>query len=243
MKKGRLILLLLAAVVAIVVIAVVYLYSSLNSIVEAAIERYGTEITGSKVSVGAVKISPKTGRGTIRDLRVANPEGYSGADALRLGEITVEIDLSTLTKSPIVVNEVLVIAPEVAYEMNDKAESNVGVIRDHAESFGGGSRSPAKGGGDGKGKRLLIRRFKFEGGRVDASTSVLGENKSETVPLPPFQMSDVGGPSGAPPDEIGKIVATAYTRSISKAITDKGIGRVVDKAKDAVKGALEKLTD
>jgi hypothetical protein len=243
MKKSRLLLLALAAVVAIVVIAVVFLYSNLNSIVEAAIERYGTEITGSNVSVGAVKISPKTGRGTIRDLRVANPEGYSGGDAFRLREISIEVELSTLTKSPVVVKEVLVIAPEVAYEMNEKAESNLGVIRHHAESFGGGSRSAVKGDEKATGKRLLIRQFKFEGGRLEADASVLGENKSETLSLPPFQMSDVGGPSGAPPDEIGKIVATAYTKSISKAIADKGIGRVVDKAKDAVKGALDKLKD
>jgi hypothetical protein len=246
MRKSRTVLLALAVVVAgVVVIAVVVLYSSLDSIVKAAIERYGTDITGTKVTVGAVEISPKTGRGTIRDLRVANPAGFPGGDAFRLREITVEVDISTLTKSLIVVNEVSVIAPEAAYVMNEKAQSNVGVIRDRVQSFGGTDRSGAKGEETDDSKRLRIRRLNFEGGRVEAVASVLGKSQSETVALPPLWMSDVGGAGGAPPDEIGKIVMTAYVKAVTKAIADKGIGRVVDKAKEKAKesatGALENL--
>jgi hypothetical protein len=109
MKK----LLIIAAVVLLVVIVGVgvYLYNSIDTIVKAAIEKYGSEITGTKVSVGSVDISLKTGRGTIRDVEVHNPKGFSSGVVFRLGEITVDIDVASLNKDPVVVERVTILAP------------------------------------------------------------------------------------------------------------------------------------
>ena len=58
-----------------------YLLSNLDSIVKSAIEQYGSEITGTRVRVGSVKITLTEGRGTIRGLRVGNPSGFSSNGA------------------------------------------------------------------------------------------------------------------------------------------------------------------
>ena len=49
------------------------------------IERYGTDVCGTKVTVGSVDISLKSGRGTIHDLRVANPDGFSHDSVVKFG--------------------------------------------------------------------------------------------------------------------------------------------------------------
>ena len=115
MKK----LLIIAAVVLLVVIVGVgvYLYNSIDTIVKAAIEKYGSEITGTKVSVGSVDISLKTGRGTIRDVEVHNPKGFSSGAVFRLGEITVDIDVASLNKDPVVIERVAILAPEEAWPL------------------------------------------------------------------------------------------------------------------------------
>ena len=52
-----------------------YVINSLDALIEAAIERYGSEATGVSVSVGAVRISLREGVGSIEDLVIGSPEG------------------------------------------------------------------------------------------------------------------------------------------------------------------------
>jgi hypothetical protein len=60
----------------------------------------GTEIVGTRVRVDSVDIELAAGRGTIRGVRVANPEGYSDADAISLAEIELAIDARSLREQP-----------------------------------------------------------------------------------------------------------------------------------------------
>lgn len=99
------------------VIVVVFVGSNLDSIVKSAIEKYGTQALGADVSVGSVELDVAEGRGTIRNLTVDNPEGYSRSDALSFGELTVKFDYKSRT-----VELVRAAAPEVNVEM--KGSSN-----------------------------------------------------------------------------------------------------------------------
>jgi hypothetical protein len=81
----------------------VYLYNSIDSIVKNGIERYGTDVCGTKVSVGSVDISLKSGTGTIHDLRVANPDGFSHDSAVVLGGATLVLDIGSLNRDPLVI--------------------------------------------------------------------------------------------------------------------------------------------
>ena len=68
-----------------------FLASNLDGLVKQIIERTGSELTGTAVRLGAVEIDLTSGRGTLRNLRVANPDGFSGADVFSLGAILFEI--------------------------------------------------------------------------------------------------------------------------------------------------------
>ena len=88
-----------AGVIAIIVIAIAfavfYLLSNLNSLVAEAIEIHGGNVTDTSVGVSGVDISIREGRGSIKGLTVANPDGFKKGNAFSLGDITVDIDLES----------------------------------------------------------------------------------------------------------------------------------------------------
>jgi hypothetical protein len=231
--------------------ALVFLASSLDSIVKQVIERTGSELTGTSVRLDSAEIDLGSGRGTLRGLRVANPEGFSSADVFSLGEITLEIDLGTLTQDPVVIRTVRIDAPEARVEVDAKGKTNVDVIRRHlkqAESEGGGAESGGEGSSEATDTpRLRIQSFTFENGQVAADTSALG-GKEKTQALPALRLRDVGGASGAAPAEIGEDVLDAYLDQIAKAAASGQLEQLIDDklggdAGEAAKGVLRKLLD
>ncbi len=240
-----------AAVIVLVAVVFSYVLSNLDSIVKGAIEQYGSEILGTRVRVGAVDIGLTEGRGTIRGLRVANPVGFSSGDAFSLGEITIQIDPESVTGNPIVIPQVKILAPEVHYEVNGKAHSNVNTILDNLNS-GGGSSEASKSAPDsdaGEPLRISIGSFVFEEGNVSADLSALGHKTGLTTPLPAVRLESVGGRSGAEPAEVGEQIAKAFLGSVTRAVSTgkigsmvKGAGQgVVDEAGKAAKGFLDKV--
>lgn len=215
--------LLFAAFLLIIAIAgvAVYFYNNMDSIVKNAIERTGSEITGTKVSVGSVDISLKTGRGTIRDVRVDNPEGYADGDALSLGEITLDLDVGSLNRDPIVIQQVVVSAPVVNAEVDEKLVTNVGVIRNHINGYRAASAPPANGDKQDAGyeKHFTIHSFDMNEGVLRGDATRIGQRKGEYA-LPPLELSNVGGSRGARPEVLGKMIASAIFTRIQQAAAD-----------------------
>jgi hypothetical protein len=243
MKARRIALGAGVAVVVIGAAAAYFLLTSLDAIVERAIERHGSEITGTAVRVASVDISLSSGRGTVRGLTIANPEGFSSDPTFRLEEITLQIDVGSLTSSPIVVDEISIGAPAVLFEVNESGAANVDVIRRNADSG-----EPAAGEEE-EPLRLVIRRFSLHRGEIDADTTAVGGAEVE-VKLAPLDLDNIGAPQGATPDEIGKIIVRALTRQVATAVASQQLGSYLEKkidekleggAAEAAKGLLRSL--
>ena len=228
-----------AAIIAMLVVValgvgVFVLLRSLDAIVEAAIEKYGSEITGTAVRVSSVEIMLTDGRGTIRGLTIANPPGFSSGSAFSLGEITIDIDPNSVTESPVVIDEVTVRAPQVTYELDAKLGSNIQTVLGNIERYagsGGSSDGGATGSAEDAELRLAIKRFTFEKGTVEADASAVG-GEALKVELPPLRMQNLGGSRGAPPGDIGSEVLEAYTRTVVKTVGMKQATKQLDKVID-----------
>lgn len=243
MKK---VLIFAAVAILMVIIGIgVYLYNSMDSIVENAIEKYGTQVMGTRVSVGSVDISLKTGRGTIRDVEVANPDGFSSGDLLKLTEITVDIDVKSLNRDPIVIDEVTISAPQVYAEVNAQAQSNVAAVRSAVEKHRTASVPPEQKQDGGFEKRLIIEKFVFEEGTVALDATALGIERVERIEreLPPLRLNDVGGPNGDTPDAIGKTVSRAFLNSVTSVVANEVKDRAKDKAMEKVDEKVKKVVD
>lgn len=205
--------------------------SNLDWLVADAIETHGTRAAGVPVRVGSVELTLTEGKGTIRGLRVGNPEGYASGDAFRLGEITVQIDPQSVTASPIVVPQIRVVAPEVNAELDALGKSNLQTILDHVQSQGAGGGEPEASSEAGEPLRLTVGRFVFEEGmlRGDASALTGADEDTFETHLPSLRLNNIGGSSGATPTEISETVLTAFLRQTTKSVAAYEAQRAVEK--------------
>lgn len=238
--------LLIAGAVAAVLIAaaVFFLLSNLNSLVAKAIEKAGGDVTQTSVAVSGVDISLRDGRGTIAGLRVASPGGYRERTAFALDDVTVDIDVQSVRREPVVLEEIRVRAPVVRAELTKTGASNVDDLRKRVQAYasrlagqGGPSRKPAK--------RMRIERFVFEKGRIELDASALGLEK-RTLDLPEIRLTDIGGRDGVPPEEIAKVIVTTVAGKAAAQIAGDEVNRLIkdklgDSLGDKAKGLLEKI--
>ncbi|MGE5893616.1 MAG: hypothetical protein ACM34I_06130, partial [bacterium] len=68
MKGSRRVLIIVAAVVVVLAAALYFLVTNIDSIVKAAIEKYGSEVTKTDVRVSSVKIKLSSGEGAVSEL-------------------------------------------------------------------------------------------------------------------------------------------------------------------------------
>lgn len=231
-------------IVVLVVVVLVLLVSNIDKLVAKGIEKFGSDATGTHVTVSGVDISLREGRGSIKGLRVASPEGFDARTALSLDDITVAIDIKSAGDDPIIIGEIRIKAPVVNAEITQTGESNIEALRKRVEAYAG--KSSKESGSSGKAARKLrIMRFVFEEGRIEVDASDLGLEK-KTIVLPEIRLNDVGGATGATPEKIAKEILAAVARITSSEIAGSEIdGLIKEKlggsAVDKAKGALEKV--
>jgi hypothetical protein len=231
------------ALVVVVVGGVFYFLSNLNSIVAKIIEDEGSQVVATDVAVSGVDISLREGRGTIAGLSVASPDGFETSHAFTLGEITVDLDLDSVREDPIVIEEIRVRAPVVNAELLQTGSSNIGELQKNVQQY---AASLGEGGQPSDDvKRIRIKRFVFEKGRIEVNASALGLEE-RSLDLPAIQLDDIGGAEGALPDAIAQAVLGALTRKataeIARAeIQNKVKDLVTDKAEEKARDLLDKI--
>jgi hypothetical protein len=235
----------IAVVLVVIAGAVYYVYTSLDSIVKLAIERYGSELTGTAVHVESVKLALREGEGTIRGLRVANPPGFSHHDVFDLGEITLAIDPMTLREIPLKIQEIVIRDPRVRYELDAKGMANVNVIRANlAHSRGQPGSAEARPKEPARELRLKVKSLSLDGGSIAADTSALGGTQLD-LPLPPLEMHNLGaGEHGATPSEIGVEVLSALSQRTVTAVGASELKqKLLDKLGPEAGGAAGRAID
>ena len=94
MKKTLLIV--AGLIIAVIAGGVYYVLTNLDSLVKEAIEKYGSQATHTAVRVQGVNIQLKQASAAISGLTVANPKGFSSANAFSLGKIATSIDIKNV---------------------------------------------------------------------------------------------------------------------------------------------------
>lgn len=199
---------------AVVIVAVgggmLYLHSNLDGMVKDAIEKYGTAATQSDVRVSHVKLSLTSGEGSLSELNVANPKGFSGGKALTLAGITVKLDTNSLTGSgPIVIREITVDKPHVLYEATERGDSNLQALE---RNLAGSSPAPASGSKKEPERKFIINDFIIRDGQIGIDHPLLPQ--SMNAPLPVIHLTNIGkDKGGATPSQIAKQVLTAISNN------------------------------
>jgi len=233
MKKIAAVLLV---VVAIVGAALFWLSGNIDGLIKDAVAHYGSAMTQAKVSVGAVKIEPASGKGTISDLQVGNPAGFKTAHALKVGQIEVDIDIASVAKDVVVIRRIAINAPEVIYE-KDEAMTNFDAIQKNIASYLG----PSEGKKDGK--KLIVEQLTVRDAKAQASAAFMN-GKTVSLSLSDITLKDIGkAKGGITPGELGQEVAGALKAKLTGAFSFdrlmKSTGEALDKTGAAVKGLFK----
>ena len=189
-----------------------------------------------------MKQCPSWQKGAINRLTIASPAGFDPAHAFQLEGVSMDLDLGSLRDDVIVIDEIRISHPVVSAQVLADASSNISTLQSHVQQY------TAEAGGSGDSdtdKRLRIKRFIFDGGRVELDATALGD-KQRAVDLPAFTINDIGGPGGAAPDAVAKAVLAALTREAVQAIAKAGVQEkarelMEDKAEEEAKGLLDKI--
>src|SRR5262245_2381686 len=171
LKKILIVLVLLVIVIA---GGVYYLWSNLDSLIKAAVEKFGSEATQASVRVDKVNLSVSSGEGGISNLTVGNPAGFSAARALALGDIRVKLDVGTITSGTVVVKEIGITRPQVTYEQGTTG-NNLQTLQKNAQAYaakmtGGRSGGTEQGApSSGGGRKLIIENLYVRDGQITIS--------------------------------------------------------------------------
>jgi uncharacterized protein involved in outer membrane biogenesis len=218
-----------------------WLYSSLDSLVASAIRQYGPEITGVSVKLTSVKIKPADGIATLNGLVIGTPKDFKASHALALGEISMALDINSLTKDVIIIKEIQIIKPDVSYEYTSHG-TNLDVIQRNIDNYLsktlGGKTEPKE---KGPGKKMIIDHLYVKEGKINFSADML-KGKDVPVPLPNLHLTDIGKKSnGATAAEVTKQILGAITQSATRAVSSINVGSLVEGAKESVGGKIKGL--
>jgi len=239
MKKKIIIGIVLALILAIAGTAV-YVLTNLNSIVKAAIEKYGSQATKTAIRVSSVQIKLRSGEGAVLGLKVANPSGFFSPSIITLDDISVRIAVNSVTSTPIVIDNILISGPEVFYEMKEDGTTNVDILKKNLRPSGPPTEEPPQKSPKGKEIKLRVRKLVFEKGKVHVRIAKLVD-KPYTVELPRLELAEIGKQGGATPAEIARTMAIALSEETAKAVAKTQGERLLRKsAEDLLNKYLNK---
>ena len=263
-KKSGLLLkiILIILIVLVVLVAVALLF--IDPIAKNALEKGAPLVLGTNVSVERLHIEPFKGRVEITNLIVDNPgESYSSPYAIKLGDIIADVDLSTVTKDKIRIEEMFLKEVDVVYETN-VLNSNLQEILNNVQKLDTAEKKEKeeekKEGEEEKEKTLQVDIIELSnvGVTVRAKGSAAGLPIKVTIdPMGPLGEGEEGiTPVGLTLRILGAIVTTAIKTAggsvgdAASAISDATSAAVagatsaaVDAANTAVNDAANAATD
>jgi len=220
-----------------------WVYQSKDALIADAIRSYGPQITGVPVKLGGVKLEPTEGTFVISQLELGNPKGFKTPHALVVQQLQIKLDVSSLTKDVIHIQQVTIAQPQVAYE-HASGGSNLDVIQRNVEAYVAAHSSGGQGAESGPGNvqtKVIIDQFSMLGAKADVSAEVL-QGQGVTVSLPDVQINDIGKKSGgvSPAVATSQVVA-GVRQSVMHAVTPLHLDGVVDSLKKGASSLVDKV--
>ena len=227
-----------AIVLALIGAGAYVVYERLDLIVKVALEYFGPAVTGTEVRVGDVEISPRSGRGRLRNLEIGNPPGFTGARAARFHDVILEVDASTLRSPVIHVNAIGIDAPTIVYERGSKT-TNLEVIAANVEAYAKRAEQDASASSTSvtPKRKYVIDRLLIRGAKVTMTSAAL-RGQGVTFDLGDIELRDIGKrQGGVTASQASSIVANAIVARIAQRV----LSNIDLLRKGGVEGAIDAL--
>jgi hypothetical protein len=218
-------------------------YSSgkIDAYVKTAIEKYGSESLGTKVSVGEVNISLLQTTATITNLEIANPPGFDDPIAFKAGLIEITLNSKESKIDSVVIDRILLNSPMVFY-IKTKQTDNLSRLQDQATRSTKDSQSSDKpGGSKDKGReqpRILIKKFDIERANLSyRDTRIV--STTVNLKLDDIHIVDIDtGKNGAGTQEAVSKIVNAIIPAVKQAVI-KSVTAYLDVATDTLRNVSD----
>lgn len=218
-------------------------YFYLDGLVTTGIEVVGSQVLGAQVTVESASISPLNGSGSIRGLRVENPEGFDSQYAFELEEVAVQINVGSVFSDVVEVDSVVITEPAITYERRLTSD-NISALMDNLPSGGGGDAAAES--GDEASSQLIIREFLMRSPQLN----LVAASIEAPIPLPNISLSNIGEESNSATvaDAMRQILGAISTSILNSdpPIFDmlrENVENTLQEGVEEVEDAVEDLTD
>ncbi len=228
MKK--ILLITLIAIIAIVAV----IYFNIGFIVKKAVNKYGSEITGTEVSMQGFDLSLTKGTASVTKLSVANPKGYQEKNIFDLENISVDIDTKSVATDTIIINSIIVNKPIITFEALSLQQNNIKTLQANInKNLPQTQKTQSVSAKEEKApKKVIIKKFVLSKAKVDMS---LPNIKPQSVELPEIIITDF---DGNPQKQIAKILDAIIEK------TTQSVTSIAQKEfENVAKENLDKITD
>lgn len=180
---------ILIGLVVLVSVVAVAAAVSLDHIAKVGLEKGATAALGTETTVGSVDLGVLSGSLRLRDLAVANPEGFPEGCLLKLADADVGLEIGSLLSDTIHVRRIVIEAPLVSV-VGKGLETNLGAVLANAETEGSAEPDGEPGAAS---KRFRVDLIRITDAQFEYEFPGVQPGK---VTLPTIEIRDIGNEQG-----------------------------------------------
>ncbi|WP_394204192.1 AsmA family protein [Shewanella waksmanii] len=252
MKKA--IVAILISLLLLLAVIVYWVLNNLNGIVQTQVEKQGSRLLQTPVTLAKVDLQMLKGFGSLEGFAVHNPKGFSDNAALAFKQIKLDIETSNFSTQEVLINEVLISGPSVRFEMAADGSNNLQQLKNNLAAQLGTSSAKDKSTAEeapsepepssppppsGKEPLIAVKQVKIEGVSLTVDLTAVGQ-QSYQVTLPTFMADPVGFPNGLPADQVGAAIVQSMLDNMIKQAKKEAEKQLKERAKQELKQRAEK---
>ena len=223
-----------------------YVVHNMEDMVKTAVNKYGSQVTGTQVRLGGFQISPFDGLVKLSNLTVANPKGYAKPNIISLGDVEVKLDVKSLLNQMIVVEKVVVAQPDVTYEISNASRNNISDLLANINKNTATAKAEEKAETSENGKKVVIDTLNVVDGKVNVAASLAGQGAAVGLPLPKIEMKNIGRDNNNRDQNLVDIVTLVLKKILNVSydtVVSKGFGGLKDATEEGAKAVSEKAEE
>jgi hypothetical protein len=172
------------------------------------------------VRVGSIDLSLLSGRGTITDVTIANPAGFSTAPFFVSTRISLHLDQwSVLDRNAtVVIHRVHIQAPRFRIERTRQRATNLALIGTQLKAVRRGADLRAI---PHRPRKLVVERFTISNARFGVAWQAERRSGAQARRLPAVDIHDVGTAGGLPPRKVARHLFSRVATQLKDALGAK----------------------
>ncbi|MEX1035146.1 MAG: hypothetical protein WDZ54_04275 [Sneathiella sp.] len=223
-------------------VAIAVVYVSIGSVITSTIEKYGSAMTQTAVTLTEADFSPTTGEATLVNLKVESPVPFVSQPSLLAPRIDIQIDPHSIGKETVIIKRLKIEAPEITYEIT-KSSDNLRTIRERIEDAVAAEKSgPFPPDRKGPVKRFIINDLYIINGVVIVQAENLTGNR-ETALLEDLHLENLGQEeNGLEPAALIERIYTSILQATTLAALSTDLN-LSDQTRNILRGASDETEE